>query len=244
MTQRNAIVTGAARGLGRAIDLRLARDGIAVAAWDLNVQDARETAELIEEQGGTAIGLGCNSAIAAEIAAALAETRDRLGAVTILVNNAALSPFRKFEEITEEIWDGLMAINLKGPVLCCLAVIPDMIGVGWGRIVNISSSSAQTGSSHQTHYAASKAGVIGFTKSLAMEFAGTGITVNNLPTGFVDTEGLREAPVDVDGFAQRTPMKRPGRPENIAAAVAFLVTEDADYITGHTLSVNGGRYLN
>ncbi len=119
-----------------------------------------------------------------------------------------------------------------------------MIGAGWGRIVNISSSSAQTGSSHQTHYAASKAGVIGFTKSLAMEFAGTGITVNNVPPGFVDTEGLREAPVDVDGFAQRTPMKRPGRPENIAAAVAFLVTEDADYITGHTLSVNGGRYLN
>ena len=243
MTRRNAIVTGAARGLGRAIALRLAREGAAVAAWDLNADGARETAALIEAEGGTAIGLGCNSAIAAEIAAALAETHARLGKVGILVNNAALSPFKPFFEITEEIWDGLMAINLKGPFLCCQAVLPDMLEAGWGRIVNISSSSAQTGSSHQTHYAATKAGVIGFTKSLAMEFAGTGITVNNVPPGFVDTEGLREAPVDVDGFAQRTPMKRPGRPENIAAAVAFLASEDADYITGHTLSVNGGRYL-
>jgi 2-hydroxycyclohexanecarboxyl-CoA dehydrogenase len=141
------------------------------------------------------------------------------------------------------VWDELMAINLKGPFLCCQAVIPDMLEGCWGRIINISSSSAQTGSSHQTHYAASKAGVIGFTKSLAMEFAGTGITVNNVPPGFVHTEGLQEAPVDIEGFAQKTPMKRAGRPENIAAAVAFLASEDADYITGHTLSVNGGRYL-
>lgn len=244
LTGRIAIVTGAARGLGRAIALRLARDGAAVSAWDLNGDGARETARMINEAGGRAMGVEANSAKADQIARSVAETHAHLGKVSILVNNAALSPFKKFQEITEQVWDDLMALNLKGPFLCCQAVIPDMLEAGWGRIINISSSSAQTGSAQQTHYAASKAGVIGFTKSLAMEFAGTGITVNNVPPGFVNTEGLQEAPVDIDGFAQRTPMKRPGRPENIAAAVAFLASDDADYITGHTLSVNGGRYLN
>lgn len=208
LTRRIAIVTGAARGLGRAIALR------------------------------------CNSTQAGDIARGVTETHRQLGKISILVNNAALSPFMKFQDITEQVWDDLMAINLKGPFLCCQAVIPDMLEAGWGRIINISSSSAQTGSAHQTHYAASKAGVIGFTKSLAMEFADTGIRVNNVPPGFVNTERLQEAPVDIEGFAQRTPMKRPGRPENIAAAVAFLASDDADYITDHTLSVNGGRYCN
>jgi 2-hydroxycyclohexanecarboxyl-CoA dehydrogenase len=241
---KTAVVTGAARGLGRAIALRLAREGAAVSAWDLNAEGVGETARLIAAAGGQAIAVQCNSAKADEIARAVGETHAKLGAIGILANNAALSPFMKFQEITEQVLDDLLAVNLKGPFLCCQAVIPDMLEADWGRIINISSSSAQTGSAHQTHYAATKAGVIGFTKSLAMEFAGTGITVNNVPPGFVDTEGLQESPVDVAGFAQKTPMKRPGRPENIAAAVAFLASDDADYITGHTLSVNGGRYLN
>jgi 2-hydroxycyclohexanecarboxyl-CoA dehydrogenase len=241
---KNAVVTGAARGLGRAIALRLAKDGAAVSVWDLNGEGVAATAKLIKEAGGKAIAVQGNSSMAADIARGVAETHARLGKISILVNNAALSPFKKFEDITEQIWDDLFAINLKGPFLCCQAVIPDMLEAGWGRIVNISSSSAQTGSSHQAHYAATKAGVIGFSKSLAMEFAGTGITVNNVPPGFVNTEGLQAAPVDIEGFAKQTPMKRPGRPENIAAAVAFLASEDADYITGHTLSVNGGRYSN
>ena len=239
-----AVVTGAARGLGRAIALRLASDGAAVSVWDLKLEGAEETAALIRERGGRAIACGGNSANASDITAALRKTHEALGKVAILVNNAALSPFCKFEDLTEKIWDDLMAVNLKGPFLCCQAVIPDMLEAKWGRIINISSSSAQTGSARQTHYAASKAGVIGFTKSLAQEFATSGITVNNVPPGFVDTEGLQESPVDVEGFAPMTPMKRPGRPENIAAAVAFLASEDADYITGHTLSVNGGRYSN
>lgn len=244
LAQKVAVVTGAARGLGRAIALRLASDGAAVSAWDLNLQGANETARMIQERGGKAIACGGNSAKAIDIAAAVAATHRELGKVSILVNNAARSPFCKFENLTEEIWDDLMHVNLKGPFLCCQAIIPDMLEAAWGRIINISSSSAQTGSASQTHYAASKAGIIGFTKSLAQEFATRGITVNNVPPGFVDTEGLRESPVDVAGFSPLTPMKRPGRPENIAAAVAFLASDDADYITGHTLSVNGGRYSN
>jgi 2-hydroxycyclohexanecarboxyl-CoA dehydrogenase len=239
-----AIVTGAARGLGRAIALRLAADGAAVAVWDLKLDGAEETAAMICHGGGRAIACAGDSSKISDISAALARTRIELGPISILVNNAALSPFAAFETITEESWDRLMAINLKGPFLCAQAVISDMLAAGWGRIVNIASSSAQTGAAMQTHYAASKAGVIGFTKALALEYANKGITVNAVTPGFVNTEGLREAPVDVEGFAKTTPMRRPGEPRNIAAAVAFLVSEDADYITGHTLSVNGGRYCN
>jgi len=239
-----AVVTGAARGLGRAIALRLARDGADVSVWDLNLEGAQETAEIIRQEGRRAIACGGDSANPADIARAVEHTHRELGPVTILVNNAALSPFVFWDDLTEAIWDDLMAINMKGPFLCCKAIIPDMREAGTGRIINISSSSAQAGSGFHAHYAASKGGVIGFTKALAIEFAGTGITANNVAPGFVNTEGLRAAPLEVDKVALVSPMKRAGRPENIAAAVAFLASDDADYVTGHTLSVNGGRYLN
>lgn len=244
MKTRTAVVTGAARGLGRAIAVRLAKAGAAVSVWDLQSEGVEETAEIIRNASGRAIACAANAASAADIAAATARTRAELGPITVLVNNAALSPFAPFETITERMWDNLMAVNLKGPFLCTRAIIPDMLAAGWGRIINISSSSAQTGSQSQAHYAASKAGVIGFTKALAIEYASKGITVNNVPPGFVNTEGLRASPVDIEAFARITPMKRPGRPEDIAAAVAYLASEDAGYVTGHTLSVNGGRYLN
>lgn len=239
-----AVVTGAARGLGRAIALRLADDGVDVSVWDLNLEGAKETAELVKAKGVRAIACGGNSSDAKVIAENVEQTHKELGKISILVNNAALSPFVKFEDITEKIWDDLMAINLKGPFLCCKAIAPEMLEAGWGRIINISSSSAQGGSPMHAHYAASKGGVIGFSKALALEFAEKGVTVNNVPPGFVNTEGLRESPLPVEQVALGLPMKRPGRPENIAAAVAFLASEDADYITGHTLSVNGGRYSN
>ncbi|MGR4863095.1 SDR family NAD(P)-dependent oxidoreductase [Caulobacter sp. LARHSG274] len=241
---RVAVVTGAARGLGRAIALRLAQDGASVAAWDLNFDGAEATAATIREAGGKSVACCGDSSKADQIAQALAQTHQALGPVTILVNNAALSPFVKFEDLTEPAWDELMTVNMKGPFLCCKAIIPDMLAAGWGRIINISSSAAQAGSGLHAHYAASKGGVIGLTKGLAIEYAARGITVNNVPPGFVDTEGLRESPVDIDVYAPMTPMKRPGRPENIAAAVAYLASDEADYVTGHTLSVNGGRYLN
>jgi len=130
--------------------------------------------------------------------------------------------------------------------LCTQVVLPDMLAAGWGRVVNISSSSAQTGSARMAHYVASKGGVIGMTKALAMEFADKGITVNNVPPGFVDTPLLRATLSDerIEAQTKSAPMKRVGRPEDIAAACAFLASDDAAYITGHTLSVNGGRYSN
>lgn len=239
-----AVVTGSARGLGRAIAIRLAEDGINLSLWDLNADGVEETASIVRGMGVEAISCAGNCADTATIASFVEKTHQQLGKINILVNNAALSPFCKFEDLTEELWDNLMAINLKGPFLCCKAIIPDMLDQGWGRVVNISSSSAQTGAKSMSHYVASKGGVIGFTKALALEFATRGITVNNVPPNFVDTEGLRDAPIDVDAFAKTTPMQRPGKPRNIAAAVAFLVSDDADYITGHTLGVNGGRYTN
>jgi 2-hydroxycyclohexanecarboxyl-CoA dehydrogenase len=240
---KTAVVTGAARGLGRAIALQLARDGASIGVWDLEPNGAQETARMIAQTSGRAIACVANTASASDIAQATARTRAELGPITILVNNAALSPFAAFETITEEMWDNLMAVNLKGPFLCTKAIIPDMLAAGWGRIINISSSSTQTGSTAQAHYVASKGGVIGFTKALAIEFAMKGITVNNIPPGFVNTEGLRASPVDIENFAKKTPMQRPGSPEDIALAVSYLASEGAGYVTGHTLSVNGGRYL-
>ena len=239
-----AVVTGGARGIGRAIALRLAREGAAVSVWDLRDEGVKETVGIIRQAGGQALACVGDAADAAEVSRCAAETRQAFGPVSILVNNAGIVGFDRFMTITEAMWDRMMRVNMKGPFLCTREIVPDMLAAGWGRIINISSSSAQTGAGAMSHYVASKGGLIGLTKALAIEFAPQGITVNNVPPGFVDTPMLRESPVDVDSFAQNTPMKRPGSPEDIAAAVAYLASEDAGYVTGQTLSVNGGRFLN
>jgi 2-hydroxycyclohexanecarboxyl-CoA dehydrogenase len=238
-----AVVTGGGRGIGRAVSLQLARDGARVAVWELNEKNALETTALIEKEGGRAIACIGDAASKNGIEGAVARTRKELGPVTILVNNAGITSFMPFTRVTEEALDRMLAINLKGPYLCTQAVVPDMLAARWGRIINISSSSAQTGATPMSSYVASKGGIIGLTKALALEFAEHGITVNNVPPGFVDTPMLREAPIDVDAFAAGTPMKRPGRPEDIAAACSYLASEAAAYVTGQTISVNGGRYM-
>ncbi len=238
-----AVVTGSGSGIGRAIAVRLASEGAAVAVWDINADNANETVEQITGGGARAIACVGDASAERDIDAALARTRSELGAITILVNNAAISDFCAFLDIDTRKLDRMISINLRGPFILTQQVLPDMLAAGWGRIVNISSSSAQAGSIGMTHYGATKGGIVGLTKTLAMEFADKGITVNHVPPGFVDTPMLRSSPVDVDAYAAHTPMKRAGKPEEVAAACAYLASEDAGYVTGQTLSVNGGRYL-
>jgi 2-hydroxycyclohexanecarboxyl-CoA dehydrogenase len=243
------VVTGAASGIGLATAQRFARDGARVAVWDINGEGAKRAAADLVAAGGKAIAGRVDVSNRAQIDAGVERVHAELGPVQILVNNAGITDFCSFMDITEENWDRVMSINLKSMLLCTQAVLPDMLAAKWGRIINISSSSAQTGSARMTAYAASKGGVIAFTKALAQELAQTGITVNNIPPGFVDTpmlrgEGVAGMGLSVEAVAARSPMGRAGRPENIAAACAFLASDDADYITGHTLSVNGGRYSN
>jgi 2-hydroxycyclohexanecarboxyl-CoA dehydrogenase len=238
-----AVVTGAGSGIGRGIAQRLARDGASVGVWDLNLDGAAETVRLIEDAGGKALAIKADCSNAAEIKAAADQTRAKFGPINILVNNAGIAPFVPYMEIDDAQWDRMMAINLKGPHLCIREMLPAMLEAGWGRVINITSSSTQSGSPMQGHYVASKGGLLGLTKALALEFAPTGVTFNMVPPGFIDTPMLRASPIDIDGFANTTPMKRPGTVEEMGAACAYLASDDAGYVTGQTISVNGGRYM-
>jgi len=242
---KTAIVTGGASGIGMAISMRLAADGAAVAVFDMNGAGAQETAAKIRAAGGQASGFAVDVSARPEVDAAVAEAESRLGVPTILVNNAGAVGFDSFLDITRADWDRMIAVNMTGTFNCCQAVIPLMLGQGWGRIVNISSSSTHSGTRRQAHYVASKSGVNGLTKCLALEFGPNGITVNAIPPGFVDTPGLRKADSDgslsIDKALATTPVGRPGRPEDIAATCAFLVSDEASYITGQIIGVNGGR---
>jgi NAD(P)-dependent dehydrogenase (short-subunit alcohol dehydrogenase family) len=243
--RRTAVVTGGGSGIGLAISERLAAEGAAVAVFDLNGEAAEAAAAKIEVSGAAAVGLAVDVTDRAGIDIALAEVHARLGPPTILVNNAGLSGFDPFLEITAEKWSRILAVNLTGTFDCCQAVVPHMIEAGWGRIVNISSSSVHSGSPRMTHYVAAKSGVVGFTKALALELAPHGITVNTIPPGFIDTPMLRAADaaghLSIERTVASTPVGRAGRPEDIAAACAFLVSDEASYITGQVIGVNGGR---
>ena len=245
--ERVAIVTGAGSGIGLAIAERLAVEGALVAVWDLDGESATTVAAGIEAVGGRAIGMTVDVSDRAGIDAGMQHVRESLGPPLILVNNAGIAPFQAFLKIDSDSFDNVIAVNLKGTFDCCQAVVPHMLEAGWGRIVNIASSSAQTGSAYQVHYSASKAGVIGLTRSLARELGPKGITVNTIPPSFVDTPALRGA--EEKGFLgegvpfheKTTPVGRVGLPEDIASACAFLVRDDASYVTGQVIGVNGGR---
>ncbi|MFG2960238.1 SDR family NAD(P)-dependent oxidoreductase [Streptomyces sp. NPDC048291] len=247
--RRTALVTGGGSGIGRAIAQRLAEDGFATAVLDLNADAAEQVAEEARQKGHEAVAFGgVDVSDRAQVNAAAQRVRDALGGpVLVLVNNAGVSGFGPFLKITDETWDRIMAVNLNGPFYLCQAVVPDMKEAGWGRIVNISSSSTHSGQPYMAHYVASKAGLVGFTKSLALELGPAGITVNTIPPGFIDTPMLRASEErgllggSVDHHAELTPVRRPGRPEDIAAACSFLVSEEAGYITGQVIGVNGGR---
>jgi 2-hydroxycyclohexanecarboxyl-CoA dehydrogenase len=240
-----AIVTGGASGIGGAISRRLAADGAMVAIFDVNGDAAKAAAVAIEQAGGKAIGLPVDVTDRAAIDAAVEEVRARLGRPTVLVNSAGLTVPSPFLEVTREAWNTMLAINLTGTFDCCQAVLPDMVEEGWGRIVNISSSSVHSGSAGLSGYVAAKSGVVGLTKVLALEFGKHGITVNTIPPGFIDTPMLRRTVdkgfIDLDQQTAKTPVGRIGQPEDIAATCAFLVSEEAGYITGQIIGVNGGR---
>ena len=238
-----AVVTGAGSGIGRGIAQRLARDGASIGVWDLNLDGAAVTARLIENAGGKALAIKADCSNAAEIKAAADQPRAKFGPIAILVNNAGIAPFTPFLESDDELFDKVIRINLRGPWLVTKECLPDMLAVGWGRVINITSSSVQTGSPAQGHYVSSKGGLMGMTKALALEFAASNVTFNMIPPGFIDTPMLRAAPVDAEAFAKTLPMKRIGQPEDIAAAAAYLASEEASYITGQTISTNGGRYM-
>lgn len=240
---KTAVITGAGSGIGRGVALRLAEDKAAIAVWDLNAEGAAETVKLIEDAGGKAIAIEVDCSEKEAIRNAAARTREALGPISILVNNAGIAPFKPFLETEDELFDKIIRINLRGPWLVTKEIVPDMLEKGWGRIINITSSSVQTGSPTQSHYTASKGGLLGMSKSLALEFAGKGITVNMIPPGAIDTPMLRGAPIDADAFGKNLPVGRLGRVEDIAAAAAYLASEEASYVTGQTISTNGGRYM-
>jgi 2-hydroxycyclohexanecarboxyl-CoA dehydrogenase len=244
---RVAIVTGGGSGIGLAIARRLSADGNAVAVFDRDGASAEAAAAAIRASGGSASGLTVDVTDRAQIDQGVVDVGERLGRPTVLVNNAGLDGFDPFLEITAEKWSRILAVNLTGTFDCCQAVVPGMMAEQWGRIVNISSSSAHSGQPMMTHYVAAKAGVMGFTKALALELGPRGITVNTIPPGFIDTPMLRRSEArgllgeGVEHHAANTPVRRVGTPEDIAAACSFLVSDEAGYITGQVIGVNGGR---
>ncbi|HWB68127.1 MAG TPA: SDR family NAD(P)-dependent oxidoreductase [Mycobacteriales bacterium] len=242
------MVTGGASGMGLEISRQLAARGDRVAVVDLSGEAAQAAAAAIVADGGRAIGLAADVADRAAVDAAYQSVRDQLGPIEILVTSAGLDEFCSFTDISAAQWERMIAVNLTGTFHCLQAAVPDMLAGQWGRIVTISSSSAQSGAKRMAHYVASKGGVIGITKALAVELAPEGITVNTIPPGFIDTPMVRRAEdkgdlPDVNLIAKQTPVRRAGTPQDIAAAAVFLCSEEAGYITGQALNVNGGWYL-
>jgi 3-oxoacyl-[acyl-carrier protein] reductase len=246
-TQRVAIVTGAARGIGAGIAIRLAADGMAVAVLDLNEADCAGTVKEIENAGGKALAVGADVSKTDQANAAVERIAAELGEPTVLVNNAGITRDAMLFKMTDEQWDTVVAVNLRGPFLMARAAQKYMSGQKWGRIVNISSSSA-LGNRGQANYAATKAGVEGFTKTLAKELGKFGITANAVGPHFIATDmtanmatSLKMSFEDlVATYSKQIPVGRVGQPADVAAAVSFLVGEDAGFVSGQVIYVAGG----
>lgn len=246
MAERVALVTGGGAGIGAAACERLARDGHAVGVLGQRIANAVEVADRIAAAGGRAFAVKADVSNREQLTAAIAEVRQNLGPITILVNNAGIEEFTPFPEITEPAWDRIMDVNLKGTYHAVQLVLPDMVAAGWGRIVNLTALGAQIGASNMVHYTATKGGVTAMTRSLAVELGSKGITVNAVSPGFILTPMSQRAidgnlfPVPYEQIVATYPVPRVGRPEEAAAAIAFFASDDASYITGQVLGVNGG----
>jgi 2-hydroxycyclohexanecarboxyl-CoA dehydrogenase len=248
MTLRTALVTGAAAGIGAACAKRLARDGLAVGVLDLDAERCAATVQAIKDAGGDAIALGADIANREQVKSAVAELRAAFGPITVAVNNAGVTDFVPFEEITEERWEFVYRVNVLGMIIVTQEVLPDMKAAHWGRIVNISSSSAQTGAINMVTYSSSKGAVVTLTRSLAQELGPLGITVNNIPPGSVMGTIMSEANRDKfqipsEVLLATLPVRRMGEADDIANACSFLCAEASGYVTGQTIGVNGGRVV-
>lgn len=241
-----AFVTGAGNGIGRAIARRLAAGGARVAVADINLDGARKTEAMIGAAGGTALAVPVDIADYDAVRAAIGQTHAALGPVGILVNNAGWDRLEPFARNTPELWDRLIAINLRGPIHCCHAVLDGMIDAGGGRIINISSDAGRVGSTGEAVYSACKGGIIALSKTLARELARHAITVNCVCPGPTDTALLAEVTSGEQGakiiaaMTRAIPLRRLGTPDDVATAVAFFAAPDAAYVTGQVLSVSGG----
>ncbi len=239
-----ALVTGAAQGIGRAIALLLAQKGADIVVSDINIEKAEETAREIETLGRRAMAMRANVAVSDEVEKMVQEIIGRLSRIDILVNNAGIARDKLLLRMTEEDWDLVLDINLKGTFHCTKTVIRYMSKQRSGKIVNIASVVGAMGNAGQANYSASKAGVIGFTKTIAREFAGRGINVNAIAPGYIVTPMTDILPEKAKEELKRMiPMERLGQPEDVAQAALFLVSEASSYITGQVIHVNGGIYM-
>ena len=251
LSERSVIVTGGGNGIGAAVAARFGQEGAHVAVWDIDTKAAENVAAGICNGGGQAVAITCDITEYDTVAAAVAETESQLGLVDVLVNNAGWDVFRPFLKTDPELWEQIIAINLRGVLHTHHAVLPGMCERGRGRIVNVASDAARVGSSGESVYAACKAGIVGLSKTLAREHARQGITVNVVCPGPTETALLENFMAEAgnpeklaEAFRRSVPMGRLGQPDDLAGAIAFLASEDAVYITGQVLSVSGGLTMN
>jgi 3-oxoacyl-[acyl-carrier protein] reductase len=246
-TPRTAIVTGAARGIGAATAKRLAADGHRLGVLDLDAASCADTVGAITDAGGQALGVGVDVAVADQVEAAVRQVVETLGPPTILVNNAGITRDNLLFKMTEQDWDAVLGVHLRGSFLMTRAVQGFMTQERFGRIVNLSSTSAQ-GNRGQVNYSAAKAGLQGFTKTLAIELGKFGVTANAVAPGFIETDMTRATAqrlgVSFEDFlahaAKEIPVQRVGQPEDIAATIAFLASDEAGFVNGQVIYVAGG----
>ncbi|HEY0936697.1 MAG TPA: SDR family NAD(P)-dependent oxidoreductase [Trebonia sp.] len=245
-TTKVALVTGAAAGIGMACSKRLAQEGMAVGVLDLDEARCAGTIKAIEADGGKAVALGADVSDRGQVQAAVARLRGTFGPVTVVVNNAGVTDFTPFEQVTEDLFHFVYKVNVLGPMIVTQETLADMKAAQWGRVVNISSSSAQTGSKGMAVYSSSKGAVISLTRTLAQELGPLGITVNTIPPGSITGTIMSDANIsqqNAERLSATLPVRRVGRPEDIANACAFLCSEDSGYVTGQIIGVNGGRVV-
>jgi len=242
---RIALVTGAGKGIGRAVALRLASMGFLVAVnYNRSEKAADEACRLIKDGGGTALPFKADVSSGSDVKALFADVERGLGPVAVLVNNAGITKDGLLMRMGSEDWDSVLTANLSSVYHCTKEAIRGMVRAKWGRIINISSVVALIGNPGQANYCASKAGIIGFTKAVAREYAGKGITANALAPGYISTEMTDSLPEAArNALLQQVPAGRPGTPEDVAAAAAFLASGDASYINGQVIAVDGGMTM-